>query len=189
MSSHNILSEELRRIHQELGIGPEMLRHCKLPMHREPAELVETEPDCFGRTQRLIPQALLAWTAMKQAAAEDGVTLQLVSAYRGYNYQSSLIRRKLEAGQVLSAILRVNAAPGFSEHHSGRAIDIGTPDCPPLETGFENTPAYAWLVRHAQDHLFTLSYPRNNNLAIDFEPWHWCFREQGDGEQVGRGIG
>ncbi len=150
-----------------------------MPMCREPATLVETEPDCYGRIQRLTPEAFRAWSLMKQAAANDRVVLHLVSAYRGYSYQSGLIRRKLDAGQDLQSILKVNAMPGFSEHHTGRAIDIGTGDCPPLATEFENTAACDWLVRYAIKYQFSMSYPRQNSLGINFEPWHWCFKEAG----------
>jgi D-alanyl-D-alanine carboxypeptidase len=73
----------------------------------------------------------------------------------------------------LQEILKVNAAPGFSEHHSGRAIDIGTPGQPPAEESFEHTAAYAWLDAHAEQFGFRLSYPRGNSHGISYEPWHW----------------
>ena len=47
--------------------------------------------------------------------------LLIVSGFRSIEYQASLIRKKLNAGQSVSEILQVNAAPGFSEHHTGRA--------------------------------------------------------------------
>lgn len=75
-------------------------------------------------------------------------------------------------------ILRVNAAPGFSEHHTGRAIDIGTVDSPVLEEEFENTSAYRWLQANAQRFGFQLSYPRGNAAGIIFEPWHWCYHPE-----------
>jgi D-alanyl-D-alanine carboxypeptidase len=73
----------------------------------------------------------------------------------------------------LADILQVNAAPGFSEHHSGRAIDIGAPGEPAAEPSFERTPAFNWLMQFAPAHGFRLSYPRNNPHGIAYEPWHW----------------
>ncbi len=146
-----------------------------MPVCEEPAELVSTEPDFYGREQQLIPAASAAWSAMKQAAANDGITIHLISAYRNYQYQYELIRRKLDAGQKLSDILRVNAAPGFSEHHTGRAVDIGTLNCPALEEEFESTEAFKWLSIHGQEHNFSMTYPRGNPFGIAYEPWHWCF--------------
>jgi D-alanyl-D-alanine carboxypeptidase len=167
---------KLREVHQALGIPAQLLTECRLPLCQEPARLVATEPDFYQRPQQLIPEALSAWTAMKQSAADDGITVFLLSAFRSLTYQQQLIARKLAKGQSIDAILRVNAAPGFSEHHTGRAIDIGTTDCAALEEEFENTPAFEWLSRRAGEFQFHLSYPRGNLLGIDYEPWHWCFR-------------
>ncbi|HIE5651183.1 TPA: M15 family metallopeptidase, partial [Stenotrophomonas maltophilia] len=79
-------------------------------------------------------------------------------------------------GLSVAEILKVNAAPGFSEHHSGHALDIGTPGDAPAEESFERTDAFAWLQAHARGHGFHLSYPRGNPHGIVYEPWHWCWR-------------
>lgn len=86
------------------------------------------------------------------------------------------MRAKLALGQTIDAVLRVNAAPGYSEHHSGRAIDIGTAGYAPVEQEFEHSPAFAWLAKNAAAHGFDLSYPRGNPHALAYEPWHWCWR-------------
>ena len=147
------------------------------PLCQEPEELVDTEADFYGRPQRLMPPAREAWQEMKNAAIEQGVVILLISAFRAYEYQYQLIKRKLEAGQELAQILTVNAAPGFSEHHTGRAVDIGTLDCPALEVEFELTPAFAWLREHAGRYGFSMTYPHDNAFGISYEPWHWCYRE------------
>ena len=77
---------------------------------------------------------------------------------------------------MLVDILRVNAAPGYSEHHTGRAIDLGTIGCRALEEEFELTEAFAWLENNAAHFQFSLSYPRNNPSGVIYEPWHWCFQ-------------
>ena len=164
----------VQSIHRELGIPDAYVQACGLSPCPEPDALVATELDHFQRPQRLTPEAFSAWTAMKSAAAADGVSLWLLSAYRSIDYQRQLIARKLAAGQTIDNILKVNAAPGFSEHHTGRAVDIGTADCEPLTEAFEGTPAFAWLSAHAATFGFTLSYPRGNPWGIDYEPWHWC---------------
>lgn len=114
---------------------------------------------------------------MKQSAAKAGITIHLISAFRDLDYQYQLIRKKLLQGQSIEEILRVNAAPGYSEHHTGRAIDIGTLECDALVEAFENTPAFRWLQDHANRFGFVLSYPRGNGAGIAYEPWHWCFKE------------
>ena len=167
--------QRIQQIHLALGIPDDYAHDTVLCLCEEPQELVPTELDYHGREQRLTPAASVAWQAMKQAAAEDGVMVFLVSAYRSVDYQAALIRRKLDAGRDIVQILCVNAAPGYSEHHTGRAIDIGTPECPGLEEEFETTPAFAWLQTHAADFGYRLSYPRDNTTGISYEPWHWCF--------------
>ena len=91
------------------------------------------------------------------------------------NYQLGIFERKLARGQQVEDILAVNAAPGFSEHHSGLALDIGAPDEPPAEASFERTPAFEWLGERAGDHGLAMSYPRDNPHGIVYEPWHWRF--------------
>ena len=111
---------------------------------------------------------------MRAAALEDGIELQVVSAFRSIDRQAEIIRRKLDAGQCIDDILCVSAPPGFSEHHTGRAVDIGTPGSPVLETAFEQTAAFAWLVANAGRFGFHMSYPENNRWGYQYEPWHWC---------------
>jgi len=165
----------LRALHAQLKIPETYATQTGLPMYEEPAELVATELDFYGREQRLTPGAFAAWRSMQESALTEGIRLLMLSAYRSVDYQCQILRRKMDAGQSLEQILRVNAAPGFSEHHTGRAIDIGAPECPVLEERFEETPAFAWLQSNAQKFYFTLSYPRGNNCGITYEPWHWCF--------------
>ena len=111
---------------------------------------------------------------MQQAAAEDGIDLMPVSAFRSVDYQRNLIRAKLDKGQRIEDILTVNAPPGYSEHHTGRALDIATSGQEPLIEAFEFTDAFGWLSRHASRFDFSLSYPRDNPFGIVFEPWHWA---------------
>ena len=170
------LQQRLRQLHDALGIDPDYPQRCAMPLCPEPQELADSGPDMFDRPQRLTPEALAAWRRMQSLAAASGIELLLVSAFRSWQYQHDLIARKLEKGQQINDILLVNAAPGFSEHHSGRAIDIATPGCEVLTEAFENTPAYQWLEQNAADFGFHLSFPRDNDLGIAYEPWHWCFR-------------
>jgi zinc D-Ala-D-Ala carboxypeptidase len=169
-------SPELDEIFRSLGIPTTYARTCGMPLQQECSALVDTELDVFGRQPKLEASAFAAWTAMKAAAARDGIELQLVSAFRSIGYQRDLIQRKLARGDSIAAILAVNAAPGYSEHHSGRALDIGTPGFVHLETEFETSPAFAWLTAHAARFGFHMSFPRDNPYGVQYEPWHWCYR-------------
>jgi D-alanyl-D-alanine carboxypeptidase len=139
----------------------------------EPVQLEYAGRDVYTRPLWLDYDAGKAWARLQRQARQDGVALFAISGYRSAHYQMGIFRRKLARGLGLADILQVNAAPGFSEHHSGRAIDIGTPGEPAAETTFEHTPAFEWLSRFAPVHGFRLSYPRGNRHGISYEPWHW----------------
>jgi D-alanyl-D-alanine carboxypeptidase len=159
---------------QRLGIALDTVYARKLPYHAEAKELVSIGLDILNREQRLTPAAAAAWQAMQAAAAEDSVQLLPVSGYRSVEEQSAIIERKLEKGLELAAILTEIAPPGYSEHHSGRAIDIASEGSPPMTESFESTAAYSWLCTNAERFGFTLSFPRDNRYGYCFEPWHWC---------------
>ncbi|TAN06359.1 MAG: D-alanyl-D-alanine carboxypeptidase family protein [Rhodanobacteraceae bacterium] len=162
----------------DLGVPRGYARARRLRLQREPARLAAIGTDVYGRTQWLQPRAAGALAALRQAALRDGVVLEVVSAFRSIEYQLGILQRKLARGQPMAAILRVSAAPGYSEHHSGRCVDLTTPGFAPLEETFEQSRAFAWLTRHAATFGFALSYPRGNPHAFAYEPWHWCWHAQ-----------
>lgn len=158
-----------------LGIPLDYGRVRGLRLQREPARLVSIGSDIHGRTQWLQPRAARALARMREAAARASVDLQIVSAFRSIEYQLGIVERKLARGLAMDEILRVSAAPGYSEHHSGRCVDFTAPGVAALEEAFERSPAFAWLQQNAGGHGFALSYPRGNSHGIAYEPWHWCW--------------
>jgi len=172
----NNYEERIGGILRELGAPPQR-ESSNWGLFPEAEELVSVGADIYGREQRLTPEAAAAWEAMRTAAEQDGETLQLVSAFRSVDYQRGIIERKLAAGQSWEKILRVSALPGYSEHHTGRTIDVTTPGSEALEEEFESTSAFRWLQRRASEFGFTMTYPRGNKFGIAYEPWHWTLRE------------
>lgn len=146
-----------------------------LALVAEPEWLAFAGHDRFRRPLWLRADAARAWRVMQAHALRDGIVLESISGYRSHDYQLGIFERKRARGQDVDDILAVNAAPGFSEHHSGRALDIGTPGEPAAEASFEKTGAHAWLSAHAGSHGFILSYPRDNPHGIVHEPWHWRY--------------
>jgi len=160
-----------------LGLDEAYGERTGLPLVAEPAALAFAGFDRYRRPLWLTAGAARAWRAMQAAAAREGIALEAISGYRSHDYQLGIFERKLARGLAVEQILTVNAAPGYSEHHSGNALDIGTPGEPPAEESFEGTHAFAWLTRCAGDFGFTMSYPRNNPHGIIYEPWHWRHRQ------------
>ena len=125
---------------------------------------------------RLTEPALGAAICLIESAANDNVRLYPISGFRSLDYQAELIQRKLQHGTALETIMRVNALPGYSEHHTGEALDLGTSAETDLETPFEETRAFEWLAKHAHEFRFTLSYPRDHAHGFIYEPWHWRYK-------------
>lgn len=158
-----------------LGLDESYGEQVGLGLVPEPAALAFAGFDRYRRPLWLTACAARAWEGMRRVAASEGVVLEAISGYRSHHYQLGIFERKLARGQTVEQILTVNAAPGYSEHHSGNALDIGTPGEAPAEESFEKTPAFDWLTAHAGDFGFLMSYPRDNPHGIVYEPWHWYF--------------
>ncbi|MDT8438791.1 MAG: M15 family metallopeptidase [Wenzhouxiangellaceae bacterium] len=165
----------LIELHAELSIPADYGVRHRLRVIEPAHSLAAAGLDMFGRETELAPEAAEAWYRMRDAALEQDISLQLVSGFRTVDYQAGLIRKKLNDGQPIERILRVSAAPGYSEHHSGLALDLGTPGTLPLDIQFADTRAYKWLCQHARIFGFRESYGQRNHHGIDWEPWHWCF--------------
>lgn len=164
-----------------LGIPFNLVISRSLPFYPEAAELAVADTDHKGKDYLLAPPAADAWRAMKSAASAEGVILRVFSAFRSIAHQAQIIRSKLEKGLSLQDILRVNAPPGYSEHHTGRAIDVTTDGMRSLEQEFEHTDAFRWLSENAPRFGYSLSFPRNNRYGYMYEPWHWCFTAKSPG--------
>lgn len=122
--------------------------------------------------------AATALLAMQRAAAADGVELVVLSAFRSIDLQQQLFFDvKSERAQSARERARVSAPPGFSEHSTGYAVDLGDATAPTtnLAEAFEDTTAFRWLERHAPRFHFVLSFPRGNAQGVSYEPWHWRF--------------
>jgi D-alanyl-D-alanine carboxypeptidase len=165
----------IRAILAELGISTELIETRGLPLCAEPHALEIAEVGDDGREYRLTPTAATAWRTMKAAAAAEGVVLKLISAFRSIDRQVEILREKLAEGETVEEILSASAPPGYSEHHTGRAIDIDTDGVAPLEIEFERTHAFAWLLKNAARFGFALSFPKGNRYGYQYEPWHWFY--------------
>ncbi len=114
---------------------------------------------------------------MREEAKNDGIYLVFLSGYRSINLQNEIFYSlKSIRNQEALERARVSAPPGYSEHSTGFAIDIGdaTQRETDFETEFENTRAFRWLIKNAAKFHFKLSFNKNNKY-IDYEPWHWRY--------------
>lgn len=130
-----------------------------------------------GRVVQLRAEAAEAFRAMQKAAREAGVELVPISGFRTTDYQDGLFTRARRKYGTTESAARWVAPPGYSEHHSGLALDIGALERPEtdVETTFEDTPAFAWLKDNAHRFDFEISFPRDNPQGVSYEPWHWRY--------------
>lgn len=136
-----------------------------------------------GIVVKLLPHAAAALLRMREAAARDGVGIVAISGYRAPFIQKYLFDKEVKKSGSPERAARWIAPPGYSEHHTGLALDVGDqrhPECD-VESCFENTHAYEWLTRNAEHFGFELSFPQNGGQVL-FEPWHWRF--VGDSESL-----
>lgn len=132
----------------------------------------------IGPGLALRQEAAAALEQMRRAAAADGVDLQVLSAFRDRALQQQLFFDvKADRNQDALTRARVSAPPGFSEHSTGYAVDLGDGRLPAtnLSESFEASPAFRWLKANANRYHFTLSFPRGNRQGVSYEPWHWRY--------------
>jgi D-alanyl-D-alanine carboxypeptidase len=110
---------------------------------------------------------------MLNAAEDDGVTIQVASAYRSFGTQAALKYTYLVS--YGTGANKFSSDQGFSEHQLGTTVDLSAPNTSTLlSTSFESTDAFKWLNENAYKYGFILSYPKNN-AYYQYEPWHWRF--------------
>ena len=136
----------------------------------EPSDLVEF----YGHQLRA--EAAKAADTMIDAAATDGVTLLVSSAYRSYAVQQQTYQYWVSVnGQQVAD--QLSARPGYSEHQTGLAIDFASPEGCRLEECYRDTLAGQWLAKNAPRYGYILRFPdgRQSVTGYRFEPWHYRY--------------
>ena len=117
-----------------------------------------------------------ALVKMFDGAKQDGITLYSLSAYRSFATQTSIFDRNTQ--QLGSATtLKLTAKPGYSEHQTGLADDLGDGTSCDLAVCFESHPAAKWLLADSWRYGWILRYPLGYTdvTGIQTEPWHFRY--------------
>ncbi len=117
------------------------------------------------------PETRKALVKMSDAAREKGIYLIVDSGFRSIWYQKLIIKRRLLQGEKYEKLITFVAPPGYSEHHTARAIDFV-----PSEARFAFTDTYKWLKEHADEFGFYETYPEDTTGATPWESWHWVYQ-------------
>ena len=123
---------------------------------------------------------------MIYAARDEGVWIIPVSGFRDIVSQELLFKKQIQKRGSPEAAAKLSAPPGYSEHHTGYAIDLADGSYPKKDVTyeFENTNAYRWLTLHAKDFGFEMSFTANNSQGVSYEPWHWRFVGSPDSTKI-----
>jgi D-alanyl-D-alanine carboxypeptidase len=144
-------------------------------MYLECEDIVLAGRDLYDRELRLSKHTSTAWLEMRLAAERDGLDLRAVSGFRSVQRQMQILLRKARMGQAMVDTLKVNAVPGYSQHHSGCALDLtdAANYDDPLREESEEQPVFNWLTVNAATFGFRLEHTRDNIYGFVYEPWHW----------------
>ena len=130
-------------------------------------------------------EVLSVFVKMREAAAEDGVNLYIVSGTRTFNDQkaiwerkwNSLISTNKDSIAVANEILKFSSMPGTSRHHWGTDIDLVSVDPVYFESGAGER-IYKWLILHAHEYGFCQVYSNKvetGRTGYSMEKWHWSY--------------
>ncbi len=126
----------------------------------------------------LKPEVAQKVELMMADAGAVGVPLDVISGFRSLEDQRYLFfDLKAERGQTPQTRAEVSAPPGYSEHHTGYAVDFIDPSQPAtdLNASFEQTQAFRWLDENAAYYGFEMSFTKDNQQNVAYEPWHWRY--------------
>lgn len=114
-----------------------------------------------------------------RASLGVGGGLRAVSCFRTIAHQRAVFCSQIgPRKRCANAAERARSVgpPGYSEHATGYAIDFGarpSPGCADVNACFAKTPVGRWLIQHAPEYGFELSFPLGNAQGVTWEPWHW----------------
>ncbi len=117
-------------------------------------------------------EAAAALANLIAAAAGQGLKITADSGYRSYAIQVSVYNNEVrQHGQAVAD--SESAKPGYSEHQTGFAVDVGGGGCN-IEDCFANTKEGKWVAEHAYEYGFILRYTADKQSVTGYryEPWH-----------------
>jgi zinc D-Ala-D-Ala carboxypeptidase len=125
-------------------------------------------------------EARAAFNEMAAAAKLDGFELIAFSTYRSYDYQTGLYERYVERDGSEAAD-RYSARPGYSEHQTGLAFDIGEVNNEQYYASekFGETEAGKWVAANAYRFGFIMRYPEGKEKITGYMHESWHFRYVG----------
>ena len=138
-----------------------------------PSNLVAVDSK-YGRGS-IKKEAYDAFIEMYNDASKLGLYPYIQSPYRSYSYQTTLYNNYVKRDGVKEADT-YSARPGYSEHQTGLAMDLGTSKNHSIGD-FEKSKEFDWVSKNAYKYGFILRYPKNKQYLTGYmyEPWHYRY--------------
>ena len=130
----------------------------------------------FGE-RKIIKTVYEKYIEMYNDAKKEGLNLVISSAYRTNSEQERLYNERKDT-KGLEYADNYAARPLYSEHETGLALDIFTPEYPTIES-FENSNEYKWLIENSYKYGFVLRYPKDKEYLTGYKYESWHFRYLG----------
>ena len=148
-------------------------KHRKLSKDFVPDDLIKIDKEYTSESgMKANKTAVLAYIQMAKDADKEGLGLIINSSYRSYEDQVEICDtyRSLYGDGYVEKFV---AQPGYSEHQTGLAFDIGSTRV----NVFANSKEYAWMSEHAYEYGFILRFPKKYESITGFrsEPWHYRY--------------
>lgn len=138
----------------------------------------------YGTTIPVHKDCKKAFDLMQAKAKKEDLELEIISGFRSKKQQVEIFSKNFKdktapTMKEMNARLKFSAPSGYSEHHTGYAIDINN-----LEQSFGETKEGKWLAEHAHKFGFEMSFPKNNHQNLGYEPWHFRYVGTDDAKKV-----
>lgn len=132
----------------------------------KPKKLVKIEGDYVAT-----PETTAAYKELTADLQKEGMKIYIVSSYRDIAYQNNLYNYYLKSDSK-QEVDTYSARPGYSEHHTGRALDIS--QVYNNLDAFEGSKEAKWVYENAYKYGFIVRYKEEQMdvTGYIFEPWH-----------------
>ena len=148
-------------------------KHRHLSEDFKPNDLVEASLEYASENGIFLSRlAYNAFKSMSDAASKEGYGIVINSAYRSFQDQQDItdLYFKYYGQEYVDKYI---AKPGYSEHQTGLAIDVGSKSVSVFANSKENT----WMLDNAYKYGFIQRYTkRDENLTgFRYEAWHYRY--------------
>tara|TARA_R110001583_G_scaffold39773_2_gene127445 strand:+ start:3969 stop:4628 length:660 start_codon:yes stop_codon:yes gene_type:complete len=151
--------------------------------------------ELVGNSFKLQKEVFKAFNVMRDSAKLDGISIEIVSAYRSFNHQKKIWERKYNANikaglspeVSIKKIIEYSTIPGTSRHHWGTDIDImdGAVSKPTnilIESNYSENGLFSnlkiWMDKNSEKFGFYLVYTKNETRkGFKYEPWHYSYKK------------